>query len=106
LLIASSLSGGGAACVLADGRGWPVRVRRHVIMSQVWVIVLWSAIPVAVLLPAFTIGTYWFFRYFNQRRRPRELPVERAYREATTRQMAGPEAGNASQAGIPRTTAS
>ena len=54
-------------------------------MSQVWVIVLWSAIPVAVLLPAFTVGTYWFFRYFNQRRRPRELPVERAYREATTR---------------------
>jgi hypothetical protein len=92
--------------VLANGRGWPVRVRRHVIVSQVWVIVLWSAIPVVVLLPAFTIGTYWFFRYFNQRRRPRELPVERAYREATTRQMAGPEAGNASQAGIPRTTAS
>ena len=54
-------------------------------MSQVWVIVLWSAIPVAVLLPAFTLGTYWFFRYFNQRRRARELPVERAYREATTR---------------------
>ena len=64
-------------------------------MSRVWVIVLWSAIPVAVLLPAFTIGTYWFFRYFNQRRRPRELPVERAYREAATRQMAGPGAGNA-----------
>jgi hypothetical protein len=54
-------------------------------MSQVWVIVLWSAIPVAVLLPAFTVGTYWFFRYFNRQRRARELPVERAYREATTR---------------------
>lgn len=75
-------------------------------MSQVWVIVLWSAIPVAVLLPVFTIGTYWFFRYFNQRRRPRELPVERIYREATTRQMARPGAGNTSQAGIPRTPSS
>jgi uncharacterized membrane protein YdbT with pleckstrin-like domain len=74
-----------------------VRVRRHVIVSQVWVIVLWSAIPVAVLLPAFTIGTYWFFRYFNQRH-PRELPVERVYREATTRQMARPGAGNAPSA--------
>ena len=67
-------------------------------MSQVWVIVLWSAIPVAVLLPAFTIGTYWFFRYYNQRR-PRELPVERVYREATTRQTARPGAGNTSQPG-------
>ena len=54
-------------------------------MSSVWAIVLWAAIPAVVLLPAFTLGTYWFFRYFNQRRRPHELPVERAYREATTR---------------------
>lgn len=54
-------------------------------MSSVWAIVLWTAIPVIVLLPTFTVGTYWFFRYFNQQRRARELPVERAYREATTR---------------------
>jgi hypothetical protein len=54
-------------------------------MSSVWAIVLWTAIPVIVLLPAFTFGTYRFFRYFNQRGRPRELPEERAYREAMTR---------------------
>jgi len=74
-------------------------------MSEVWAIVLWSAIPVVVLLPLFTICTYWFFRHFNQRRRPRELPVERAYREATTRRMAGPAAGKAGQADVPRMTA-
>jgi hypothetical protein len=44
-------------------------------MSTVWDIVLWSAIPIALLLPVFTFGTYQFFRYFN----------ERAYREATAR---------------------
>jgi hypothetical protein len=54
-------------------------------MSSVWAIVLWTAIPVIVLLPTFTIGTYWFFRHFNQRGRPRELPEERAYREAMAR---------------------
>ena len=51
-------------------------------MSSVWAIVLWTVIPVIVLLPTFTFGTYWFFRYFNQRGRSRELPEERAYREA------------------------
>ena len=54
-------------------------------MSPVWAIVLWTAIPVILLLPTFTLGTYWFFRHFNRRRRPPELPVERAYREATAR---------------------
>jgi hypothetical protein len=54
-------------------------------MSPVWDIVLWTAIPVILLLPAFTFGTYWFFRYFNRRGRPPELPVERAYREAMAR---------------------
>jgi hypothetical protein len=54
-------------------------------MSTVWDIVLWSAIPIALLLPVFTFGTYQFFRYFNERGRPPELPVERAYREATAR---------------------
>ena len=29
-------------------------------MSSVWAMVLWTAIPVIVLLPTFTIGTYWF----------------------------------------------
>jgi hypothetical protein len=54
-------------------------------MSSVWDIVLWTAIPVILLLPTFTFGTYWFFRYFNGRGRSPELPVERAYREATAR---------------------
>ncbi len=54
-------------------------------MSPVWVIVLWTAIPVVLLLPTFTFGAYWLFRHFNRRGRPPELPVERAYREATAR---------------------
>jgi len=54
-------------------------------MGTVWDIVLWSAIPIALLLPVFTFGTYRFFRYFNGRGRPAESPVERAYREATAR---------------------
>lgn len=54
-------------------------------MSSVWAVVLWTAIPVVVLLPTFALGTYWFFRYFNQRGRPPELPEERAYREAMAR---------------------
>ena len=54
-------------------------------MDSGWAIVLWTVIPVVVLLPTFTVGTYWFFRYFNQRRHPRELPVEQAYREANAR---------------------
>jgi hypothetical protein len=54
-------------------------------MSEVWILVLWTAIPATLLLPTFTFGTYWFFRYFNRRGRPPELPVERAYREATAR---------------------
>ena len=54
-------------------------------MSSVWVIVLWTAIPVILLLPTFTFGTYWFFRHFNRRGRPPELPAEKAYREATAR---------------------
>jgi len=54
-------------------------------MSPVWVIVLWTAIPVVLLLPTFTLGAYWLFRHFNRRGRPPELPAERAYREATAR---------------------
>ncbi|MGH3120818.1 MAG: hypothetical protein ACRDND_07245 [Streptosporangiaceae bacterium] len=51
-------------------------------MSPVWDIVLWTAIPVALLLPALIFGVYWF-----SQRPPRapELPVERAYRKATAR---------------------
>jgi len=62
-------------------------------MSMVWDIVLWSAIPVALLLPVFSFGTYWFFRYFNGRGRPPELPVEQAYREAMARGRSGREPG-------------
>jgi hypothetical protein len=54
-------------------------------MSSVWDIVLWTAIPVVLLLPTFTFGAYWLFRHFNRRGRPPELPVERAYREAAAR---------------------
>ncbi len=54
-------------------------------MSSAWAIVLWSVIPIVLLLPAFTLGTYWFFRHFDRRGRPLELPVERAYRDATAR---------------------
>ena len=55
-------------------------------MSSVWSLVLWAAIPVIVLLPTFTYGAYWLFRHFNERGRPPELPEERAYREAMTRE--------------------
>jgi hypothetical protein len=72
----------------AAAAGSPAQ-RRHVIVSSVWDIVLWSVIPIVVLLPAFTVGTYWFFRHFNNRGRPAELPVERAYREATARHLVG-----------------
>jgi hypothetical protein len=62
-------------------------------MSEVWDIVLWTAIPAVLLLPTFTLGAYWLFRHFNGRGRPPELPVERAYRQATAREMKVPEAG-------------
>jgi len=62
-------------------------------MSEAWVIVLWSVIPGVVLLPVFTVGAYWLFRHFNDRGRPPELPVERAYRQATAREMTVPGAG-------------
>jgi len=71
--------------VPAGSQGWLAPARRHAIMGTVWDIVLWSAIPIALLLPVFTFGTYRFFRYFNGRGRPAESPVERAYREATAR---------------------
>lgn len=67
-------------------------------MSQVWVLVLWTAIPAVVLLPAFTLGAYWLFRHFNQRGRPPELPVEQAYRQATARETPVPGAGQADPA--------
>ena len=52
--------------------------------DRVWVLVLGRAISVPVLLPAFTVGTYWFFRYFATAACP-GAPVERANREATPR---------------------
>ena len=61
-------------------------------MSEVWAMVLWTAIPAVVLLPMFTLGAYWLFRHFNQRGRPPELPVERAYRQAVAREMKVPGA--------------
>ncbi len=62
-------------------------------MSEGWAIVLWTAIPAVLVLPTFTLGAYWLFRHFNQRGRPAELPVERAYRQARAREMKVPGAG-------------
>ena len=42
-------------------------------------LVLWTAIPIVLLLPLFTFGSVWFF---NQSLDGEELPVERAYRAA------------------------
>lgn len=57
---------------------------------MVSLLVLWTAIPIVLLLPLFTFGSVWFF---DRSLDAEELPVERAYRAAMAARPLGREPG-------------